>query len=138
MIWEELICDMEKQHYTFGRAFREIREKQGISIREIARKAGKTPPYIWDIEKGNNKPPGKHLLKDLLIALDLHDERSVSDFLFDLAANERGGFPEDIAEYVMNNETLRILIRSVQGNEKDEQIWQECLKLADRKVGAKG
>ncbi len=129
MNWTEIIREMEQNHYTFGMAFREIRERQGISIREIARRVTKTPPYIWDIEKGNNRPPARLLLEELLTALELQDEITVTSFLFDLAAKERGGFPEDIAEYIMKNEALRTLIRRLQKEEKSEQLWRDCVEF---------
>ncbi|MDE7197281.1 MAG: helix-turn-helix transcriptional regulator [Lachnospiraceae bacterium] len=104
-----------------------IREQQGISIRELARKVNKTPTYISDIERGNNKPPEKELMQKILAILELQ-ETEIQNCLYDLAAQERGGVSEDIADYIMSYYDLRRAIRMAQRKKTGEQFWKECVK----------
>ena len=48
-----LVGDTQK----FGSYLRSVRQARKISIRQLAKEVKKTPTYISDIEKGNNKPP---------------------------------------------------------------------------------
>ncbi len=122
-----LISTFEKENYTFGQAMRSIREKHGLTIRQIAREVEKTATYISDIERGNNKPPEKKLMQQLLTALGVN-ETALCNYLYDLAAIERGGVSEDIADYIMKHGDLRLLIRMTKQQKDGELFWAECIK----------
>jgi len=42
----------------FGAAVRTIREGNGITLRELARRLGWSAAYVSDIERGRRSPPG--------------------------------------------------------------------------------
>lgn len=42
----------------FGTTVRSIREANGISLRELARRLGWSAAYVSDIERGRRSPPG--------------------------------------------------------------------------------
>lgn len=106
---------------------RYIRQKQGLTIRKVAKNVKKTPTYISDIERGNNKAPEKELLKKILAVLGL-EGTELQDYLYDLAAKERGSVSEDIADYIMEHEDLRVVIRMTQQQKIGEKFWAECIK----------
>ncbi|MCI8359289.1 MAG: helix-turn-helix domain-containing protein [Lachnospiraceae bacterium] len=100
---------------------------QKMTIRQIAGEVKRTPTYISDIERGNNKPPEKALMEQIIEALKL-PEKEVQNYLYDLAAKERGGVSEDIVDYIMENSTLRLAIRMAKNRENSEEVWEECVK----------
>ncbi|MDE5932657.1 MAG: helix-turn-helix domain-containing protein [Lachnospiraceae bacterium] len=118
---------MKKKEYGFGQSLRYIRQIQGISIRSMARDVNKTPTYISDIERGNNKPPEKELMEQIINALELR-EMEIQNHLYDLAAIERGGVPEDIIDYIMENGALRSAIRLAKQHGDSEDVWKECIE----------
>ncbi|MBI4095185.1 MAG: helix-turn-helix transcriptional regulator [Candidatus Liptonbacteria bacterium] len=54
---------------TLGERIRELREKEDLSLRELARKAELSPAFISDIELGRRHPSPKVLKR---LARDLH------------------------------------------------------------------
>lgn len=123
----DIISKLNKENYSFGPAMRYIRQKQGLTIRKVAKDVKKTPTYISDIERGNNKAPEKELLKKILAVLEL-EGTELQDYLYDLAARERGRVSEDIADYIMEHEDLRAVIRMTQQQKVGKEFWTECIK----------
>ena len=104
---------------SFGGYLRALRTVKKVSIRELAKNVNKTPTYISDIEKGNNRPPNEDLLNDIIISLNLGDDAlELKNKLFDLAAKERGCVSADIAEFIMQDDAVRNVIRIVKTNEQ--------------------
>lgn len=125
----KVLDELKRKKYNFGQSLRFIREMQGLTIRRVAKEVNKTPTYISDIERGNNKPPEKKLLIKLMEALSLHEsEIEIQNYLFDLAAGERGGVSEDIVDYIMKNSELRMAIRMAQQQDKGGKLWLDCVK----------
>ncbi|MCM1025556.1 MAG: helix-turn-helix domain-containing protein [Roseburia sp.] len=123
-----ILHTIQKNQYSFGQSLRYIRVTQGLSLRKIARAVSMTPTYISDIERGNSRPPDSVLLGKLIQALTL-DQASdgIRDYLYDLAARERGEVSGDIVEYIMAQAELRKLIRLARQRENDKEIWQDCI-----------
>lgn len=125
----QILTELKREKYNFGQSLRFIREKQGLTIRKVAENVNKTPTYISDIERGNNKPPEKNLMIKLMTALSLQEgETEIRNYLFDLAAGERGIVSEDIADYIMENNELRLAIRIAQQQKKRGELWLECIR----------
>lgn len=105
--------------FTFGEYLRALRKAKKVSIRELAKRVSKTPTYISDIEKGNNRPPDEYLLNSIIVSLNLSDDTSeIKNRFFDLAAKERGGVSADIADFIMRDDDVRNIIRLVKADEK--------------------
>lgn len=105
--------------FTFGEYLRALRKAKRVSIRELAKRVSKTPTYISDIEKGNNRPPDENLLNSIIVSLNLGDDTSeIKNRFFDLAAKERGSVSADIAEFIMRDDDVRNVIRLVKADEK--------------------
>lgn len=122
----KILSKLKKEKWSFGESVRFIREQQGIKIREVASKVGMTATYISDIERGNNRPPRRPLMQNILTALKIQ-ELELQNYLYDLSARERGEVAEDIAEYIMSNDDLRLVIRMTQRQKMSERFWQECI-----------
>lgn len=123
-----ILHTIQNDGYSFGRSLRYIRRAQGISLRSVANAVNKTPTYISDIERGNNRPPELTLLKELMKALAMDQvPTDIQDYLYDLAARERGEVSGDITEYIMAQSELRKLIRLAQQKNDIGELWQECI-----------
>lgn len=118
-----------KDNTEFGQYLRSVRQAKKISIRQLAKSVNKTPTYISDIEKGNNKPPGRELLDKIIMVLQLDDSQKVRNKLYDLAAKERKDVPADIKEYLMENETILKIIRTAKESPNEKQIWVKVSQI---------
>lgn len=120
-----LVRDTQK----FGSYLRSVRQARKISIRQLAKEVNKTPTYISDIEKGNNKPPESVLLDNIIEVLQLVDLPNVKNKLYDLAAKERKDVPADIKEYLMENESILKIIRTAKESPNEKQIWAKVSQI---------
>ena len=121
------LMSFSNNELVFGEYLRSLRQAKKVSIRELAKQVNKTPTYISDIEKGNNRPPDESLLNSIIVALNLEDDAlQIKNTLFDLAAKERGGVSADIAEFIMQDDDVRNVIRLVK---TDEKIRKQILSI---------
>ncbi len=121
------LMSFSNNELVFGEYLRSLRQAKKVSIRELAKQVNKTPTYISDIEKGNNRPPDESLLNSIIVALNLEDDAlQIKNTLFDLAAKERGGVSADIAEFIMQDDDVRNVIRLVK---TDEKIRNQILSI---------
>ena len=104
-------------------------KQKKISIRQLAKAVSKTPTYISDIEKGNNKPPERELLDRIIAALQLEEFPDIRNRLYDLAAKERKDVPADIKEYLMENESILKIIRTAKESPNEKQIWAKVSQI---------
>ena len=117
------------ENKKFGQYLRSVRQTKKISIRQLAKAVSKTPTYISDIEKGNNKPPERELLDEIIAALQLEESPDVRSKLYDLAAKERKDVPADIKEYLMENESILKIIRTAKESPNEKQIWAKVSQI---------
>ena len=124
---ETNIMDLPATEFSFGSYLRALRTAKKVSIRELAKSVKKTPTYISDIERGNNKPPDEELLNDIIVSLNLGANTSkIKNQLFDLAAKERGVVSADIADFIMQDDDIRNVIRLVK---TDTQVRNQILSI---------
>ena len=103
---------------TFGSYIRELRIKNEIGQRELAKKIGLAPSYLNDIEKNKRSAPKNNIIKklSLLLKVDL-------DLLNDLAGSSKNSLAPDIIDYLEKNPRVISLIRSAKNNKlNDEEI----------------
>lgn len=92
----------------FGKYLRECREPI-MSLQDLADILDCSKPYLWDIEKGNTKPPQNYKkLADIANALKL--EGKAREKLFDLAKAD-DDIPADIKMIINSNPSLIKMIR---------------------------
>ena len=120
---------LKTENAEFGQYLRSVRQAKKISIRQLAKAVSKTPTYISDIEKGNNKPPERELLDRIILALQLEEFPDIKNRLYDLAAKERKDVPADIKEYLMENELILKIIRTAKESPNEKQIWAKVSQI---------
>lgn len=120
---------LKTENAEFGQYLRSVRQAKKISIRQLAKAVNKTPTYISDIEKGNNKPPKRELLDRIITALQLEEFPDIRNRLYDLAAKERKDVPADIKEYLMENESILKIIRTAKESPNEKQIWAKVSQI---------
>lgn len=121
--------NLKMENAKFGQYLRSVRQAKKISIRQLAKAVSKTPTYISDIEKGNNKPPERELLDRIIAALHLEEFPDIRNKLYDLAAKERKDVPADIKEYLMENESILKIIRTAKESPNEKQIWAKVSQI---------
>lgn len=121
--------NLEPENAEFGQYLRSVRQAKKISIRQLAKAVSKTPTYISDIEKGNNKPPERELLDRIIATLHLEEFPNIRNRLYDLAARERKDVPADIKEYLMENESILKIIRTAKESPNEKQIWAKVSQI---------
>lgn len=121
--------NLKTENVEFGQYLRSVRQAKKISIRQLAKAVSKTPTYISDIEKGNNKPPERELLDRIIAALQLEEFPDIRNRLYDLAAKERKDVPADIKEYLMENESILKIIRMAKESPNEKQIWAKVSQI---------
>ena len=120
---------LKTENAEFGQYLRSVRQAKKISIRQLAKAVSKTPTYISDIEKGNNKPPERELLDRIIEELHLEEFPDIRNRLYDLAAKERKDVPADIKEYLMENESILKIIRTAKESPNEKQIWAKVSQI---------
>lgn len=55
----------------FGAFIRAHREMLGISLDEVARRAGSTKSHIWELERGRSKNPTVKMVHNIAVALGI-------------------------------------------------------------------
>lgn len=124
-----LNLNLKMENAEFGQYLRSVRQAKKISIRQLAKAVSKTPTYISDIEKGNNKPPERELLDRIIAELHLEEFPDIRNRLYDLAAKERKDVPADIKEYLMENESILKIIRTAKESPNEKQIWAKVSQI---------
>ena len=120
---------LKTENAEFGQYLCSVRQAKKISIRQLAKAVSKTPTYISDIEKSNNKPPERELLDRIIAALHLEEFPDIRNRIYDLAAKERKDVPADIKEYLMENESILKIIRTAKESPNEQQIWAKVLQI---------
>ena len=100
---------------TFGSYIRDLRIKNEIGQRELAKKIGLAPSYLNDIEKNKRSAPKNDIIKKLssILKVDL-------DLLNDLAGSSKKTLPPDIIDYLEKNPKIISLIRSAKNNKLND------------------
>ena len=96
---------------TFGSYIRELRIKNTIGQRELAKKIGIAASYLNDIEKNKRTAPKTTVIKKISLILNAE-----LNFLNDLAGNSKKGLAPDIADYIEKNPNIVSLIRAAKNN----------------------
>ena len=118
------------QNKVFGSYIRELRIKNEIGQRELAKKIGIAASYLNDIEKNKRSAPKSNIIKKLSLIL-----KAELDLLNDLAGNSKKGLAPDIIDYIDKKPNIVSLIRAVKNNNLiDEEIDQLELSINKSKT----
>jgi transcriptional regulator with XRE-family HTH domain len=109
---------------AFGKKLKELRMRQGLTLREFCQKHGFDPGNYSRLERGLFPPPQKEeLLEKYAHALGL--KRGSDDWLefFDLAATCRGEIPKELLSDDEVLQKLPVLFRTLRASPiKPEQL----------------
>ena len=115
------------QNKVFGSYIRELRIKNEIGQRELAKKIGIAASYLNDIEKNKRSAPKSNIIKKLSLIL-----KAELDLLNDLAGNSKKGLAPDITDYIEKNPNIVSLIRALKnnnlGNDEIDQLEKSINK----------
>ena len=100
---------------TFGSYIRNLRIKNNIGQRELAKKIGVAASYLNDMEKNKRTAPRTNIIKKLSILL-----KADLDLLNDLAGSSKKTIAPDIVDYIENNPKVVSLLRSAKNNKLNE------------------
>lgn len=89
----------------FGQTVRELREAQGLGLREAAEQLGISPTYLSRIERGRERPPKPEVISRIAALLG-----SDRDLLFRLAESTDPSLADYIHEVPNVSEFLRAAI----------------------------
>ena len=113
----------------FGSFLRNLRLRNKIGQRELAKKIGVAPSYLNDMEKGKRAAPKNELVKKLSTIL-----KADLNYLYDLAGNSKQAIASDIEEFIKDNPDVASLIRAV----KDNKISNEEINQIQKKINKSG
>lgn len=116
---------------NFGEKIKELRTKNGITLRTLAGTVGISPAYLSDLENSNRKPSYK-LMNKFIEGLKASDREK--EELYDAVAESLGEIPLDIRLYLQNNdliETMRNISKADPSGETLKSL-EESLKTKKR------
>ena len=111
---------------TLGQRLRELRESGGLSLREVARAANISAPFLSDVELGRRFPTNETLA---LIAQKL---RASAD---DLKKHDHRSALADLKRLAEGNHTLGAALRALVDQVQSGNLTPDELAAKLRKVG---
>lgn len=121
-----------EENKTFGGYVREKRLAAGVNLRKLAEILEIAPAYMSDIENDHRYPPEKE--KIYKIAEVLHLTKEETDYLFDLAGNnKKNSVSPDIADYIMEQDKSRVALRLARDSGAGEKEWEKIIRILEGK-----
>ena len=121
-----------EENKTFGGYVREKRLAAGVNLRKLAEILDIAPAYMSDIENDHRYPPEKE--KIYKIAEVLHLSKEETDYLFDLAGNnKKNSVSPDIADYIMEQDKSRVALRLARDSGAGEKEWEKIIRILEGK-----
>lgn len=96
---------------TFGEVVKLIRERQGVSLRALAKDAGMSAAYLSDIENNRRYAPVGKKMDALLGALQLDADTLAQ--LHELIGFSRKAVAPDMTEFLQTSGFARMLVRQM-------------------------
>lgn len=92
--------------------FKVLREKHGLSLRNLSREIGLSAPYLCDLENGNRNP-NERIVNMLISFYNLNEEEQ--RILYDAVGKSTDNLPYDVIDYLKNNpDELALIIDKMQ------------------------
>jgi transcriptional regulator with XRE-family HTH domain len=105
----------------FGEILRDSRISAGVGLRELARKIGKSPGYLSDVENGNVPPPSEAVILNIAAALGVGKEALLR------AASK---LDPEVSEYVAHEPRAADFLRMAKDKEFNNGDWDRLTQLA--------
>ncbi len=110
---------------AFGAFLHQVRKRTKGT--QLAKAAGISYVYLLDLEKGARPVPSNGVLMSL--ADNLPFEPGERERFFDLAAEEAGGVPLDVAAYLSENKAILRVLRGIRDGDLSKDAL--CTLLED-------
>ena len=119
---------------TFGKFLKRKRLEHQLTLRGFAGQMKLSPVYICDIEKDRKPAPSDERLEQIARLLML-DKREV-EIMRDLAAMSRSrpAVSNDLPEYIMENEIVRLALRTAKDVDATDEEWREFIEKLNKRI----
>jgi transcriptional regulator with XRE-family HTH domain len=119
---------------TFGTFLKAKRLEHKITLRGFAGLLKLSPVYICDIEKDRKPAPSAERLEQIAQVLSL-SKREI-EIMRDLAAASmyRPTVSNDLPDYIMDNEIVRVALRTAKEADATDKEWQEFIEKLQKRI----
>lgn len=124
---------MSKQYQNFGDFITQKREEKKITLREMAKRLGITPPYLSDVEKDRRNPFDLEKLEILANILMLSQEEKTT--MLDLAGKKRNEVAPDLPDYIMERGYVSAALRTARDLDAGEEEWLKFVEELKKRKG---
>ena len=121
---------------TFGGFLHNKRLEKRFSLRKFAEMLKISPVYLCDMEKDRNPAPSEDILNRMVKLLLLTEAER--PYFYDLAAKSKTAttVPQDLPEYIMNRDIVRVALRTAKDVDATDEEWQEFISMLEAKKKA--
>lgn len=119
---------------NFGEFLQNRRERQKITLRQLAEKLGVSAPFLSDVEKGRRNSPmdmDKLSLLKQILSLDEEDYQ----LMLNLAGKQRNTVAPDLPEYIIGRDYVSAALRTARDLDAGEEEWLKFVEELKRRKG---
>lgn len=114
---------------NFGQFFKELRIRQGITLREFCLKHDFDPGNISKLERGMLAPPQDvQKLRSYAKSLGVKEGSEEWHIFVDLACADAGRIPQDIMSDRQMVSKLPVLFRTLRGKKLSKEVLKELIE----------
>ena len=124
---------MNENGGTFAQYITEIREREKITLRQMAEKLGVSAAYYSDVEKGRRNPLSLEKLELFASFTSMTDEERTR--MFDLAGKGRSEVAPDLPDYIMSRDYVSAALRTARELGADQSDWEEMVAALKKRKG---
>lgn len=124
---------MNENGGTFAQYITEIREREKITLRQMAAKLGVSAAYYSDVEKGRRNPLSLEKLELFASFTGMTDEERTR--MFDLAGKGRSEVAPDLPDYIMSRDYVSAALRTARELGADQSDWEEMVAALKKRKG---
>ena len=112
---------------TFGAFLARKHYERDIKYKELAKRTGISAQHLSDMIQGRRNPTANsEKIEKIATVLELSESEKWE--LYDCIGNDRREVSPDLTEYVMQEATLRAVLRKAQRLELGDEFWQEVIE----------
>ncbi len=124
---------MNENGGTFAQYITEIREREKITLRQMAEMLGVSAAYYSDVEKGRRNPLSLEKLELFASFTGMTDEERTR--MFDLAGKGRSEVAPDLPDYIMSRDYVSAALRTARELGADQSDWEEMVAALKKRKG---